>query len=124
MTTFFLAMLAITIIVMVARYNGSANLASNLLLTLAFSVAVGLGIQFVTQKSDTNKNTKVENVTTNSMATPFVSALEPDTVCPSGMLSKPTNYVIVTDTTKGTRNPIVNSTTLYTRGAPPFPDTS
>lgn len=117
-------MLTIITIVMIARYYGSANLACNLLLTLAFSVAVGLGIQFATQKGKVNKETKVENVTTNSMATAFVSALEPDTVSFPGMLSNPKNYVLVTDTTKGTRNPIVNPATLYTRGAPPFPDTS
>ena len=109
---------------MIARYQKNANLASNLLLTLAFSVAVGLGIKTHTQKSEVKKDTKVENVTSNSMATTFVSALEPDTVSPSGMLSKPKNYIVVTDTTKGLRNPIVNPTTLYARGAPPFPDTS
>ena len=124
MTTILLAMFAIITIVMIARYQKNANLANNLLLTLAFSVAVGLGIKAHTQKSEVKKDTKVENVTSNSMATTFVSALEPDTVSPSGMLSKPKNYIVVTDTTKGLRNPIVNPTTLYTRGAPPFPDTS
>lgn len=124
MATTFLAMLTIAIIFAVARYYGSSSLAINLLLTLAFSVVVGLGIQFATKKSEAKKITKVEQLaTTNSSSMLPVSALEPDT-CQSGVTGKMNNYNVVKDTTKGVQQQVVNPLPSFTRGAPPFPDSS
>lgn len=55
MTTFIVSMLVIIGIVAIARYYGSSSMASNLLLTLAFSVVVGLGIQFATKGNHSKK---------------------------------------------------------------------
>ena len=45
MTTFIVSMLVIIGIVAIARYYGSSSMASNLLLTLAFSVVVAFKLQ-------------------------------------------------------------------------------
>ena len=66
MTTLFLAMLAIIVIIACARYYGSPKVANNLLLTLAMSVVVGLGIKYVANINASNKkDTRIEKVTMN-----------------------------------------------------------
>lgn len=50
--------LTIVIILLIARYYGSPKLASNLLLTLAISVMVGFGINYLTK--DSKKSTGIE----------------------------------------------------------------
>lgn len=65
MTTLFLAMLAIIIIIAIARYYGSPKLANNLLITLALSVVVGLGFKYLQHKSEVKKETKTEIVDSN-----------------------------------------------------------
>lgn len=50
--------LTIVIILLIARYYGSPKLAFNLLLTLAISVMVGFGINYLTK--DSKKNTSIE----------------------------------------------------------------
>lgn len=65
MTTLFLAMLAIIIIIAIARYYGSPKLANNLLVTLALSVVVGLGFKYLQHKSEVKKETKTEIVSNN-----------------------------------------------------------
>lgn len=63
---FILSLLAIVGIVMFCRYHRSSNLASNLMLTFAFSVFVGLGIKYYLKDnvSKDKKTVLTENVST------------------------------------------------------------
>lgn len=92
MTTFIVSMLVIISIIAIARYYGDSSMASNLLLTLAFSVVVGLGIQFLTKENLSKKeNTKIENssMIVNPASTQAVCiALEPVQTCQSGFVSQ------------------------------------
>lgn len=125
MTTFIVSMLVIVCIVAIARYYGSSSMASNLLLTLAFSVVVGLGIQFATKdKPGKKENTKIENsiAVSNPASTQSVCAvLEPVQMRHSGAVSQVQDYKTVVK-----ELPRLSSKKLaYTdRIAPPFPDSS
>lgn len=92
MTTFIVSMLVIIGIVAIARYYGDSSMASNLLLTLAFSVVVGLGIQFLTKKENLKKeDAKIKNssMIVNPASTQAVCiALEPVQTCQSGFVSQ------------------------------------
>lgn len=94
MTTFIVSMLVIISIIAIARYYGDSSMASNLLLTLAFSVVVGLGIQFLTKEkiSKKKKNAKIEknsSMIVNPASTQAVCiALEPVQTCQSGFVSQ------------------------------------
>lgn len=92
MTTFIVSMLVIISIIAIARYYGDSSMASNLLLTLAFSVVVGLGIQFLTkEKLSKKENAKIENssMIVNPASTQAVCiALEPVQTCQSGFVSQ------------------------------------
>ena len=81
MTVFILSLLAVISIVLIARYYGSSELATNLLLTFAFSVFVGLSIRYYTRDniSSVSKNVITENVmTVDSTSMQMVlPALEP-----------------------------------------------
>lgn len=93
MTTFIVSMLVIISIIAIARYYGDSSMASNLLLTLAFSVVVGLGIQFLTIRKIKQKkeNAKIENssMIVNPASTQAVCiALEPVQTCQSGFVSQ------------------------------------
>ena len=103
MTTFCVAMLVVACIVLIARYHKSVNLASNLLLTLAFSVAVGLGIQFSTKNySKVKKEVTTEKFvnTTDSASMQSVAALEPAMFSQSGVAGKTQNWLVKTSLEK------------------------
>jgi hypothetical protein len=125
MTTFIVSMLVIIGIVAIARYYGSSSMASNLLLTLAFSVVVGLGIQFATKGNHSKKeSTKIENsiALSNPVSTQSVcTVLEPVKTSHSGAVSQVQDYETVVK-----EFPRLNFKKLaYTeRIAPPFPDSS
>nr|DAH77717.1 MAG TPA: hypothetical protein [Caudoviricetes sp.] len=125
MTTFIVSMLVIVCIVAIARYYGSSSMASNLLLTLAFSVVVGLGIQFATKGNSSKKeNTKIENsiAVSNPASTQSVcTVLEPVQICHSGAVSQIQDYKTVIK-----EFPQLSSKKLayIDRIAPPFPDSS
>lgn len=63
MTTIGIYVMLVLVIILAARYYGSPKLASNLLLTLAFSVVVGLGIKSFESVKTTKTETKKELVT-------------------------------------------------------------
>lgn len=93
MTTLFLAMLAIIIIIAIARYYGSPKLANNLLITLALSVVVGLGFKYLQHKSEVKKETKTEIVSNNMPMQSVVDNNTADygivsTTCQSGIAGK------------------------------------
>lgn len=124
MTTFVIAMLVIACIVLVGRYYGSSSLASNLLLTLAFSVVVGLGIRFVTNKPVVKKETKIEKfVTTNPVSTQSVAVLQADTTANSGAASKVQDWIVKNNST-GDQQQVITPFLSWNRGSPPFPDSS
>ena len=124
MTALFSAMLIVClvgIILIIARYYGSSSLAGNLLMTLAFSIAVGLGIRtYINYTTNTyeyynkinSKNVKLEKatVTNNSTSMPLVSILQIDTIGFKVSGKKKNNYVTVDDSLKGIQqlNPITN----------------
>lgn len=124
MTTFVLAMLTIIAIVLIGRYYGSATLASNLLLTLAFSVVVGLGIQFTMNKKHSKKEIKIERTINNpiSMSTQSVAVLEPDTIACSGAVSQTQNWIVKSIFKGQQPNPLMAQE--YKCGSFPFPDSS
>lgn len=125
MTTFIVSMLVIISIVAIARYYGSSSMASNLLLTLAFSVVVGLGIQFATKNNSSKKeDIKIENsiAVNNPASTQSVcTVLEPVQMRHSGSVSQMQDYKTVIK-----EFPRLNSKKLayIDRIAPPFPDSS
>lgn len=125
MTTFIVSMLVIVCIVAIARYYGSSSMASNLLLTLAFSVVVGLGIQFATKGNSSKKeNTKIENsiAVSNPASTQSIcTMLEPVQIRHSGAVSQIQDYKTVIK-----EFPQLSSKKLayIDRIAPPFPDSS
>lgn len=93
MTTFIVSMLVIISIIAIARYYGDSSMASNLLLTLAFSVVVGLGIQFLTKEKLSKKGKmlrlKNSSMIVNPASTQAVCiALEPVQTCQSGFVSQ------------------------------------
>lgn len=63
MATFSIYAILVVAIILIARYFGSPKLGSNLLLTLAFSVAVGLSTKFVKSFDFDKQNTKKESIT-------------------------------------------------------------
>lgn len=125
MTTFIVSMLVIACIVLVARYYGSSSMASNLLLTLAFSVVVGLGIQFATKGNKSNKKIiKIENsmVVANPASTQAMCVtLEPTHIDQTGSVGQVQDYVTKE---KDTPQQINNTLAFINRIAPPFPDSS
>lgn len=116
MTALFSAMLIASLvcaIIVIARYYGSSSLAGNLLMTLAFSIAVGLGVRAYTNYNDVDsKNVKIEKatVTNNLTSMPLVSILQIDTVGFKVSGKKKVNYVAVDDSLKEIQqlNPIIN----------------
>ena len=76
--------LTIVIILLIARYYGSPKLAFNMLLTLAISVMVGFGINYLTK--DSKKSTSVESVT--SSPTQSLNQLATDSSSNIGVVSK------------------------------------
>lgn len=124
MTTLFVAMLVVACIVLVARYYKSVNLASNLLLTLAFSVAVGLGIQFLTKDySKVKKEVTIEKLTNtiDSESMQSVAALEPVTFGRSGVAGKTWDQLV---TTSIGDNKLTNTTPLVEGPFPAILDSS
>lgn len=63
-----LSMLAITLIVGIARYYGSPKLGLNLALALALSVIVGIAIQKKLQDSDNKKKVEIVNTSIQPIA--------------------------------------------------------
>lgn len=125
MTTFIVSMLVIAGIVLIARYYGSASMASDLLLTLAFSVVVGLGIQFATKENKSNKKiTKIENSTivTNPTSTQAMCVtLEPTHIDQTGSVGQVQDYITKKNDTPQQIN---NMFAFINRIAPPFSDSS
>lgn len=125
MTTFIVSMLVIACIVLVARYYGSSSMASNLLLTLAFSVVVGLGIQFATKGNNSNKKiTKIEKsmVVANPASTQTMCVtLEPTHIDQTGSVGQVQDYVTKEKETPQQTN---NTLAFINRIVPPFPDSS
>lgn len=125
MTTFIVSMLVIACIVLVARYYGSSSMASNLLLTLAFSVVVGLGIQFATKGNNSNKKiTKIEKsmVVANPASTQTMCVtLEPTYIDQTGSVGQVQDYVTKEKETPQQTN---NTLAFINRIVLPFPDSS
>lgn len=63
MTTIGIYAILVIAIILIARYFGSPKLGSNLLLTLAFSVVIGLGTKFVKSYDFDKQSTKKESIT-------------------------------------------------------------
>lgn len=63
MATISIYAILVVAIILIARYFGSPKLGSNLLLTLAFSVVVGLGTKFVKSFDFDKQSTKKESIT-------------------------------------------------------------
>lgn len=107
MTALFSAMLIVclvSVILIIARYYGSSSLAGNLLMTLAFSIAVGLGIRsYVDYNKSNNTDIALEKatITNYSNSMPLVSIFQIDTTGFKVSGKKKNNYVIVDDSLKG-----------------------
>jgi hypothetical protein len=125
MTTFLVAMLAIICIFGISRYYGNANLASNLLLVLAFSFFVGLSFNYRRNKITKKEEVKIESVATiNSSSMQLCAALETDT-CSLPRIAGQKNKLVV--------NPFNNKNLFVVHNvmhlpspteSPPIPDSS
>lgn len=95
MTATILVLLALIAILVIARINKDANLGSSLLITLALSLAVGIGVKSYTSKQSDNINAKIENaVSTNQNPMQlYLPEVMMENTCLTGVVGKDYNWI-------------------------------
>lgn len=95
MTATILVLIALVAILAIGRISKDANLGGSLLVTLALSIAVGIGIKNYTSKQGIDINAKIENVSINqSPMQLYYPQVTEDSISLAGIAGKDSNWFV------------------------------